>query len=39
MKVVITGTSHGMGEAAAFKFLREGHSVYGIDKDLPSMKS
>lgn len=38
MKVVITGTSHGMGEAAAFKFLKEGHSVFGIDKDPPSAK-
>ncbi|MCR5285345.1 MAG: SDR family oxidoreductase [Treponema sp.] len=31
MKVVITGTSSGIGRAAAIKFLREGHSVYGID--------
>ena len=31
MKVVITGTSCGMGQSAALKFLREGHDVIGID--------
>ncbi len=31
MKVVITGTSGGIGRAAAIKFLKEGHSVFGID--------
>lgn len=31
MKVVITGTSCGMGLAATKKFLAEGHEVHGID--------
>lgn len=31
MKVVITGTSTGMGRAAAIEFLQNGHTVYGID--------
>lgn len=31
MNVLITGTSGGIGRAAALKFLREGHMVYGID--------
>lgn len=32
MKVVITGTSQGIGKAIAELFLREGHSVVGIDR-------
>ena len=31
MKVLITGTSRGIGRATAIKFLEEGHEVYGID--------
>ena len=31
MRVVITGTSSGIGRATALKFLREGHEVMGID--------
>lgn len=31
MKVLITGTSRGMGKSAAEKFLQEGHNVIGID--------
>lgn len=31
MKVLITGTSSGIGRAAALRFIREGHSVIGID--------
>lgn len=33
MRVVITGTSKGIGRATACKFLDEGHRVYGIDID------
>lgn len=32
MKVLITGTSNGIGRAAAELFLRNGHEVIGIDK-------
>ena len=31
MKVLITGTSGGIGKAAAIRFLKENHEVYGID--------
>ncbi len=31
MKVLITGTSSGIGQAVAEKFINEGHEVYGID--------
>ena len=31
MRVVITGTSRGIGLATAIKFLEEGHEVFGID--------
>lgn len=31
MRVLITGTSRGIGFATAMKFLDEGHTVYGID--------
>ncbi len=31
MRILITGTSGGIGRAAAVKFLMEGHSVFGID--------
>ena len=31
MKVLITGTSSGIGRATALKFLSEGHNVFGID--------
>ena len=33
MKILITGTSQGIGKAIADKFLSEGHSVIGIDKN------
>lgn len=33
MRVVITGTSRGIGLATAIKFLEEGHQVFGIDVD------
>lgn len=32
MKVLITGTSNGIGNAIANKFLKEGHNVIGIDR-------
>lgn len=31
MNVVITGTSGGIGRAVALRFLKEGHTVYGLD--------
>ena len=31
MKVLITGTSRGIGRAICEKFLKEGHSVIGFD--------
>ena len=31
LKVLITGTSSGVGKATAERFLNEGHEVYGID--------
>lgn len=48
MKVLITGTSRGIGRACAAKFLAENHEVYGIDiqndtistsKDIPNSKN
>ena len=32
MKVMITGTAQGIGKAIAELFLREGHTVFGIDR-------
>lgn len=37
MKVVITGTTQGIGRAIAMKFLQNGHEVIGIDKQLSSI--
>ena len=32
MKILITGTTRGIGRAIAVKFLNEGHTVHGIDR-------
>ena len=38
MKIVITGSSNGIGKAIAEKFLECGHTVIGIDKLQPSLR-
>jgi len=37
MKVLITGTSQGIGQAIAERFLNEGHDVFGIDRQERSL--
>ena len=39
MNILITGTSRGIGKAAAERFISLGHTVYGIDIRDPSIKS
>lgn len=33
MNILISGTSSGIGKAAALKFLKMGHKVYGVDRE------
>lgn len=33
MKILITGTSSGIGKGCAEFFLKKGHEVYGFDKN------
>lgn len=37
MDILITGTSSGIGKAIAIKFLNEGHNVFGIDRQVPTI--
>ena len=37
MKILITGTSQGIGKAIAEQFLKEDHTVYGIDRQPSSI--
>ena len=38
MKILITGTTQGIGQAIAQRFLEAGHDVIGIDRQAPSIR-
>lgn len=38
LKVLVTGTSSGIGQAIAMKFINEGHKVIGLDKEPSSIE-
>ena len=39
MRVLITGTSNGIGKATAELFLQRGHRVFGLDKEKSTIES
>ena len=39
MKILITGTSQGIGKAVAERFLKDGHTVVGIDRQAASIEN
>ena len=39
MKVLITGSSQGIGKAIAELFIKEGHEVIGIDRNCASIEN